>query len=265
MTGDRISLLGLRAFGRHGVLDHERRDGQEFVVDAVLWLDTRPAAAADDLSLTVDYGAVAGQAGGGRLRRAGRADRDAGRPPGRGVPVRPRGRARGRDHRAQAAGAAGPVVRRRDRDHPPEPGMTRRIPGRRSCSPWAATSATGWPTCRRGVDALCAGPGLVRRRGLAGLRDRAGRRPGPAGLPERRARRRRRRCRARAVLDRCQAAEDALGRVRGPRLGAAHPRRRRHRLRRRDQRRPASSRCRIRARTSGPSCWLPGTTSIPAR
>ncbi len=60
MTADRISLLGLRAFGRHGVGDHERRDGQEFVVDAVLWLDTRPAAAADDLSLTVDYAAVAG-------------------------------------------------------------------------------------------------------------------------------------------------------------------------------------------------------------
>lgn len=59
MTADRISLIGLRAFGRHGVLDHERRDGQEFVVDAVLWLDTRPAAAADDLALTVDYGAVA--------------------------------------------------------------------------------------------------------------------------------------------------------------------------------------------------------------
>jgi dihydroneopterin aldolase len=58
---DRISLLGLRAFGRHGVLDHERRDGQEFVVDAVLWVDSRQAAATDDLSLTVDYGAVAGQ------------------------------------------------------------------------------------------------------------------------------------------------------------------------------------------------------------
>jgi dihydroneopterin aldolase len=59
LTTDRISLLGVRAFGRHGVLDHERRDGQEFVVDAVLWLDTRAAAAADDLALTVDYGVVA--------------------------------------------------------------------------------------------------------------------------------------------------------------------------------------------------------------
>jgi 7,8-dihydroneopterin aldolase/epimerase/oxygenase len=58
-AADRISLLGLRVFGRHGVFDHERRDGQEFVVDAVLWVDTRPAAATDDLSLTVDYAGLA--------------------------------------------------------------------------------------------------------------------------------------------------------------------------------------------------------------
>lgn len=56
---DRISLLGLRVFGRHGVLDHERVSGQEFVIDAVLHVDTRPAAAADDLALTADYGALA--------------------------------------------------------------------------------------------------------------------------------------------------------------------------------------------------------------
>jgi dihydroneopterin aldolase len=61
LSADRICVLGLRAFGRHGVLDHERRDGQEFVVDAVLYLDTRPAADADDLTLTVDYAAVAGR------------------------------------------------------------------------------------------------------------------------------------------------------------------------------------------------------------
>ena len=59
MTTDRFSVLGLRAFGRHGVLEHERRDGQEFVVDAVLHVDTRPAAGTDDLTLTVDYAAVA--------------------------------------------------------------------------------------------------------------------------------------------------------------------------------------------------------------
>jgi dihydroneopterin aldolase len=56
---DRIALRGLSVRGRHGVYDHERRDGQEFVVDAVLGLDIRPAAAGDDLSRTVDYGALA--------------------------------------------------------------------------------------------------------------------------------------------------------------------------------------------------------------
>lgn len=59
MTTDRITLRGLRVFARHGVLEHERRRGQEFVIDAVLWLDTAPAAAADDLTRTVDYGAIA--------------------------------------------------------------------------------------------------------------------------------------------------------------------------------------------------------------
>jgi dihydroneopterin aldolase len=61
MSQDQISLLGLRAFGRHGVLDHERVNGQEFIVDAILTVDTRPAAAADDLTLTADYGALAGR------------------------------------------------------------------------------------------------------------------------------------------------------------------------------------------------------------
>lgn len=61
MSTDRISLRGLRAFGRHGVLDHETAYGQEFLVDAVLSVDTRAAAAADDLRLTADYGALAGR------------------------------------------------------------------------------------------------------------------------------------------------------------------------------------------------------------
>src|SRR5499427_8068247 len=56
---DRIELRGLRVFARHGVLDSERVSGQEFVIDTVLWLDTRPAAESDDLSKTVDYGALA--------------------------------------------------------------------------------------------------------------------------------------------------------------------------------------------------------------
>lgn len=58
-AGDRITLRGLRVFGYHGVLDAERENGQEFIVDAVLWLDTAPAAAADDLDLTANYAALA--------------------------------------------------------------------------------------------------------------------------------------------------------------------------------------------------------------
>jgi dihydroneopterin aldolase len=57
---DRITLSGLRVRGFHGVLPEERRDGQDFVVDAVLSLDTRAAAASDALEDTVDYGALAG-------------------------------------------------------------------------------------------------------------------------------------------------------------------------------------------------------------
>lgn len=58
---DRISIAGLRVRGYHGVFDHERVTGQNFIIDAVLWVDTAPAAASDDLSLTADYGSVAGQ------------------------------------------------------------------------------------------------------------------------------------------------------------------------------------------------------------
>ena len=61
MTADIIALIGLRVTGRHGVLASERRDGQDFIVDALLETDTRAAASADDLSLTVDYSVLAGQ------------------------------------------------------------------------------------------------------------------------------------------------------------------------------------------------------------
>lgn len=55
---DEISVLGIECFGRHGVFDHERREGQTFVVDLTLGVDTRPAAASDDLADTVDYGSL---------------------------------------------------------------------------------------------------------------------------------------------------------------------------------------------------------------
>lgn len=56
---DRIELRGLRVRGNHGVFDHEKRDGQEFVVDVTLWIDLQSAARSDDLADTVDYGNLA--------------------------------------------------------------------------------------------------------------------------------------------------------------------------------------------------------------
>jgi dihydroneopterin aldolase len=60
--GDRIELRGLRVYGHHGVFEHERRDGQEFLVDLTVWVDFAVAAASDDLAATVDYGALAERA-----------------------------------------------------------------------------------------------------------------------------------------------------------------------------------------------------------
>ncbi len=59
MPGDRIALTGLRVRGFHGVFEHERRDGQEFVVDAELEVSIDAAAASDELADTVDYGDLA--------------------------------------------------------------------------------------------------------------------------------------------------------------------------------------------------------------
>ncbi len=85
---DRIELRGLTVRGNHGVFDHERRDGQDFVVDVTVWIDLAAAAASDDLADTLDYGTLAsgrptivgGPAAqpdrdGGRRDRRGRDDR----------------------------------------------------------------------------------------------------------------------------------------------------------------------------------------------
>jgi len=58
---DHITLRGLRVRGFHGVLDAERRDGQEFVVDVVLTVDTRQAGVSDSLVDTVDYASLSEQ------------------------------------------------------------------------------------------------------------------------------------------------------------------------------------------------------------
>ncbi|KQZ23324.1 dihydroneopterin aldolase [Microbacterium sp. Root553] len=56
---DEIVLTGLTVFGRHGVYDHERENGQEFTIDLLLTMSLRAAAASDDVVDTVHYGELA--------------------------------------------------------------------------------------------------------------------------------------------------------------------------------------------------------------
>ncbi|MDV2477023.1 dihydroneopterin aldolase [Rhodococcus zopfii] len=59
---DRIELRGLRVRGNHGVFEHEKRDGQDFLIDLVVWTDLAPAASSDDLDDTLHYGILAERA-----------------------------------------------------------------------------------------------------------------------------------------------------------------------------------------------------------
>ncbi len=56
---DEIVLTGLTVFGRHGVFDHERRDGQDFTIDLRLRLSLAKAADSDEVTDTVHYGELA--------------------------------------------------------------------------------------------------------------------------------------------------------------------------------------------------------------
>ena len=58
---DRITLTGLRASAFHGVLEHERANGQLFLIDVVVHLSLREAGASDELGATIDYGELAGR------------------------------------------------------------------------------------------------------------------------------------------------------------------------------------------------------------
>jgi dihydroneopterin aldolase len=58
-VSDHITLTGLRVRGHHGVLESERRDGQDFVIDADLELGTQGPASTDDVTDTVHYGELA--------------------------------------------------------------------------------------------------------------------------------------------------------------------------------------------------------------
>ena len=52
-----LELEGLEVFGRHGVLDEERRDGQLFLYDVRLELGAAPPS--DRVEDTVDYRDIA--------------------------------------------------------------------------------------------------------------------------------------------------------------------------------------------------------------
>ena len=56
---DEIVLTGLTVFGRHGVYEHERENGQDFTIDLRLMLPLHDAAASDDVADTVHYGELA--------------------------------------------------------------------------------------------------------------------------------------------------------------------------------------------------------------
>ena len=55
---DRIELSGMEFFGYHGCCAEERRQGQRFVVDAVLHADLQEAGRTDRLEASVDYATV---------------------------------------------------------------------------------------------------------------------------------------------------------------------------------------------------------------
>ncbi len=55
----KIAITGLRVFAHHGVFDFERQNGQDFYIDAAIWVDGDKAAFTDDLNNTAHYGDLA--------------------------------------------------------------------------------------------------------------------------------------------------------------------------------------------------------------
>ena len=55
----KISIKGLRVYGYHGVMEHEREEGQYFIVDATIRVDAERASSTDDISNTVSYAEIA--------------------------------------------------------------------------------------------------------------------------------------------------------------------------------------------------------------
>ncbi len=55
---DKIKIIDLEVFAKHGVFQEEQVLGQKFLVSAVLYTDTRAAGISDDLEQSINYGSV---------------------------------------------------------------------------------------------------------------------------------------------------------------------------------------------------------------
>lgn len=55
---DKIRISRLEVYAYHGVLEHEKKQGQTFYISADLFVDLKPAAGTDDLEKTINYAEI---------------------------------------------------------------------------------------------------------------------------------------------------------------------------------------------------------------
>ncbi len=55
---DKIFMKNMAFHGYHGVLEEEKKLGQKFFIDIILYVDLKKAGKTDDLNYTVNYGSV---------------------------------------------------------------------------------------------------------------------------------------------------------------------------------------------------------------
>lgn len=55
MTGDKLTLKGLKFYGHHGAIPEEKTLGQMFLVDIDAWMSLRKAGESDNLADTISY------------------------------------------------------------------------------------------------------------------------------------------------------------------------------------------------------------------
>ena len=55
---DKIIMKNMVFYGYHGVLEEEKKLGQKFFIDAILFLPLKKAGETDNLNFSVNYGSV---------------------------------------------------------------------------------------------------------------------------------------------------------------------------------------------------------------